>query len=139
MDKLGSGVIANSTIMKGESRIAKCCGSYSRNANIDRHCLHMQAVEGNAVAVRPQIFVAPRRPVATDDVDLGIGPAQAGKQIVQKIEHAGIIVMDVARAMISQEVIETIQRLGQILTVSAIRDVQSFAGVRVKKFEPSFR
>jgi len=57
----------------------------------------------------------------------------------EKIEHAGIIVMDVARAMISQEVIETIQRLGQILTVSAIRDVQSFAGVRVKKFEPSFR
>ena len=139
MDKLGSGVIANSTIMKAESRIAKCCGSYSGNTNIDRHCLHVQAVEGNAVAVSPQIFIAPRRPVATDDVDLGIGPAQAGKQIVQKIEHAGIIVMDVARAMISQEVIETIQCLGQILTVSAIHDVQSLVGVRVKEGEPRFR
>jgi len=128
MDKLGSGVIANSTIMKAESRIAKCCGSYSGNTNIDRHCLHVQAVEGNAVAVSPQIFIAPRRPVATDDVDLGIGPAQAG-----------IIVMDVARAMISQEVIETIQCLGQILTVSAIHDVQSLAGVRVKEGEPRFR
>ena len=139
MDKLGSGVIANSTIMKRESRIAKGRSRYAGNTNVDGHGLHVQAVEGNAVAMCPQIFIAPRRPVATDNVDLGIGPAQADNQIVQKIEHARVVVMDVAGAMISQEVVKAIQGLGQILTASAIYDVEVLAGVRVKKFEPRFR
>jgi hypothetical protein len=139
MDKLGSGVIANSTIMKRESRIAKGRSRYAGNTNVDGHGLHVQAVEGNAVAMCPQIFIAPRRPVATDNVDLGIGPTQADNQIVQKIEHARVVVMDVAGAMISQEVVKAIQGLGQILTASAIYDVEVLAGVRVKKFEPRFR
>ena len=91
------------------------------------------------MAMGPQIFIAPGRPVATDNVDLGIGPAQADNQIVQKIEHARVVVMDVAGAMISQEVVKAIQGLGQILTASAIYDVEVLAGVRVKKFEPRFR
>ena len=45
---------------------------YPRNANIDRFSFHMLAVQRNAIAMFAEIVIAPRGPIAADDVDLAV-------------------------------------------------------------------
>jgi phosphopantetheine adenylyltransferase len=119
--------------MQGQSCVAERSGVYARNSNVNCHRLHVQAVEGCAVAVSPEIFIRLRRSVAADDIELGFGSAQSCKQIMQKLEQPWIIMTDRAVSMVSQEVIKTIQSAGHDLKASPINDVQPLVGVLIKE------
>jgi hypothetical protein len=62
----------------------------------------MQTVPGDTVTMRTQVLIAPRRTVATHDVDLGAWPSQLGSEIVEQIKDPGIVVAYVSGAMVTQ-------------------------------------
>ena len=63
-------VVANPAAMECQSGVPQLSGGRSRQPDINRHRLHVQAVLRHAVAMRPQEVVAPGSPIATHDVDL---------------------------------------------------------------------
>ena len=87
--------------MQAESRIAELGSAHARYTNIDRHGLHVQAVLRHAVSVSAEIFIAPGCAVAAHDIDLGIRTPKRHGQIMQKIEHARIVVANIAGPVIA--------------------------------------
>src|SRR5215472_5689997 len=75
-------VVSNATAAHRERRITNFSRGYSRYANIDRHGLHVQAMQGHAVPVSPQVFVRSRSSVSTDDLNFAIRASQAHHQIM---------------------------------------------------------
>jgi hypothetical protein len=76
MHKIGSGVIADSTAMQGQGRVAQRGRWNAGNANVDGHGLHVQAVQRYTMTMSAQVFVTPRRPVTANYVNFGIGAVQ---------------------------------------------------------------
>jgi hypothetical protein len=73
----------------------------------------VEAVLGDA-RVRgsvPQILVAPRSTVSTDNVDLTLAIMDRSGQIVEQIEQARIKVMHVTGTMVPKEIIQLGQGL----------------------------
>ena len=101
MYETGSGIIPHPTSMQAESCIAKFGSGHSRDTNIDRHGLHMQAVLSYAVPVGAKIFVAPRSSITAHNIDLGIRTPERYGQIVQKIKHPRIVYMHIASPVIA--------------------------------------
>jgi len=71
---------------------------------------YVQALASYAVTMRTQELIAPGSAVSADDLDFGAGLAYFGGEIVQQVEDLGIVVADVARAVIAQVAIEAIER-----------------------------
>ncbi len=70
MDKVRPGVVSDSTLVQPERQIAKFGGAGSWQPNIDGPGLHVEAVQGNAMAMAPQVCVAPWSAVSADQVNL---------------------------------------------------------------------
>jgi len=87
--------------MQAESRISELGSAHAGYANIDGHGLHVQTVLGHPMTVGPKIFITPRCAVTAHNIDFGIGAPEGNGQIVQKIEDAGIVVANIAGAMIA--------------------------------------
>jgi hypothetical protein len=132
MDKIGRSVIPDASAMEAEGGVAQLRGGYPGYTNIDRHGLHMEAVLGYAVSVAAEVFIAPWRPVAAYDIDLGIGTAQSYGQVVEKIKHTRIVV---AGAVVAQIMIHSRQRCGVIGVPMAVYDVEPLPGVGMEKVQ----
>jgi hypothetical protein len=57
VDKIGSGVISHATTMQGQRCVAQHGGTDAGNANVNGHCLDVQAVDGHNVAVEGHLTV----------------------------------------------------------------------------------
>lgn len=121
--------------MHGQCSITKFGCTHTRNANINGHCLHVQAVPRYAVAVRSKIFIAPWRPVTAHDINLRVRTSQCDRQIVKQIEDTRIVLVNVASAMIAQVMIDERQRLGIISIPVPIDDFEPFPSVGVKEMK----
>ena len=121
--------------MQGYGRVSQAgCGN-SGDADVNRHCLHVEAVKGDAVSVCAEVFIAPGGAIAADYIDLEIRIAEGGSQIVEQIEDARIIGVNIAGAVIAQIVIEPVQRFLIVSIAIAIDDVEAFAGVGMEKVQ----
>ena len=87
--------------MQAECRIAKLSRGHARDANIDRHRLHVQAVLRHAVPVRAEEFVAPRSAVTAYHVDLGVRATKRRSQIMEQIEYPRIVLANIAGSVIA--------------------------------------
>lgn len=123
MHKIGSCVVSNTAAVKRQRRIPQIGGFDSRQTDINRHGLHVQAVASDAGTMGPQEFVAPGRAIAADYVDLGVGFAQYGGEIVQQVENPGIVMADVSGTVVAQVAIEAIKCFGEVMAALAIDDV----------------
>jgi hypothetical protein len=101
VDKIRLRVVSDAAALKGESRIPEIGGPDTRQADIDRHGLHVQALASYARAMRAQEFIAPGRAVAADHVDFGVGLAELGGEIVQQVENPGVVMANVAGAVVA--------------------------------------
>jgi hypothetical protein len=95
----------------------------------------MQAVLCNSVAVGTKPLIAPGRPVTADYVDFGVGTTQSGRQIVEQIEDARIVLMNIASAVIAKKVVELRKSRRIVAVAVAIDDVQVLAGVGVEEMK----
>ena len=82
----------------------------------------MEAVNGDTVPMRAQEFVAPGRAVAADHIDLKIGIPQCGHQVVEQVEYAGIVFMNVARAVVPQITVQARQGFRIVAFPIAVSD-----------------
>ena len=88
--------------MQRQRSIPQLCGRNAGYPNVDGHCLHVETVAGDSVSMSTEEFVAPRRPVAADHINLKIGISERGSQVVQEIEYTRIVLMNFARTVVSQ-------------------------------------
>src|SRR5215831_18130483 len=133
MHKIGSGVISDTTAMQAQGSVAKLSRGHSRETNIDSHRLQMQAVQGHAVPVGPEILVAPRRPVAANHVNFGGGPCQGNSKIMEQIQHPRIVLVNLASPVVTQIVIDPRQSTDIVHVPMTVLDVEPFPGVGVKE------
>src|SRR5215472_11913607 len=85
-----------------------------------------------------QKLVAPRRAIATDDVDFAIGIVQRRNQVVQQVEQARIKVTNISSAVVSQIVIECRQGFRHVGRAAPVHDVEPLVGVSMEKAKPVF-
>jgi len=121
--------------MQGQRRITQFHSGYSGDANIDRHGLHVQAVLRDAMPVGAKPLVAPRGSVAAHDVDFGVRSPQRDGQIMQQVEHAGIVFVHIARPVIAQKVIEFGERSEIVGVAVAIDDIELFSRVEMNEMK----
>jgi hypothetical protein len=101
MDEIRTGIVSDPAFVQRECEISEFCCTRSRQANIDGHRLHVETVQGNAMAMSPQVCVAPWSAVSADDVNLRSGAARSFHQIMEKVEKTRVIVVYLARAVIT--------------------------------------
>ena len=94
-------IVADSAAVKREGHVSQMSGSDAWHADIDGFSLHMQAMRCDALRRAAQKIVAPWCTVTANDIDLGVGAPDSGRQIVKQIEHAPVQLNYVARAMIT--------------------------------------
>ena len=131
MHELLPRVIANTTPMKVQRGIAQSRCRNSRQADVNGHGLHVQAVLGYGRRAAPQKFVAPRSSIATDNVNFLVWPTRGSNQIVKQIEDPGIVGMDFTRSVITQEVFQLLERHRIIGVSMAIDNIKTLVRMRV--------
>jgi hypothetical protein len=95
-----------------------------------------QALTGHTVSVGPQEFVAPGRAIATNDVNLKIGIPERGRQIVQKVEYAGVVLANFAGAVVPQIVTQAYQGILIIAFAVPVDDIQAFPSTGMEEMKP---
>jgi hypothetical protein len=93
----------------------------------------METVLGNAGGAGPQEFVAPWRTVTADDGYLGIGLPCGGGKVRQKIKQMRIVMKLLARAVVTQKVIQLGERVVEVGVATAIDYVDALAGVSMEQ------
>jgi hypothetical protein len=87
--------------MQIQGSVAQASGRHSGDSNVNRLSLHMLAMFRHSRARAVEKFVAPRRAVAADNIDLGPGATQLCGEIAQQVEKPGIQGNDIACSVIS--------------------------------------
>jgi len=93
----------------------------------------METVLGNARGVGPQEFVAPRRAIPADDGYLSIGFPRGVCKIRQKIEQMRIVMKLLARAVVTQKVIQLGEGVVEINIATPVDYVDALAGVSMEQ------
>ena len=91
---------------------------------------------GNAMAVFPQVVVAPRGAISADNVDFAIRMAQLDQQIVQKIELLHVILLHVTGAVVAKKMVQLRNTIRQVLIAYAVDHIDMFAGMQVIETQP---
>jgi hypothetical protein len=98
----------------------------------------MKAVLCHPESVRAEIFVACRRSISADDVNLGVRSADRSGSIQHNIENPRIVVVHLSGAVIPQEMVELRQSFGNIGIAMAIHDIQMLSRMSVKEPQMAF-
>ena len=131
--KFGARIISHAASSQGQRRIAQSQRIDSGNANVNRMRLHVLAVFRHACRPRAKEFVAPRRAVAANNIDLRVRMAHGRGQVRQNVEHMRIVMLHVAGTMVAQKMIQLRFRSRQILIAAPVNNVNALAGVRMVK------
>jgi hypothetical protein len=131
MHELFPRVIAYATPMKPQCGITERRRCNSRQADVNGHGLHVQAVLGHGRRAAPQKFIAPGRSIAADNIDFFVWPAGGENQVVEQVKHSRIIGMDFARPVVAQKVFQFLQCHGIVGVSMAIDNIQTLVRVRV--------
>ena len=137
VDELADGVVAYAAGLQAEGDVAELAGGDAGDAYVDGLGQRVLRVlrDAGVGAAGAEVFVALRSAVAADDVDDGVGPAEAGEQVVEQVEFAGVVLALVVGAVVAEEVVELVHRGGQVGVADAVHDVEAFAGVQVVELE----
>ena len=77
------------------------CDRNTGDPNVDSHCLHVETVAGDPVSMSAEEFVAPRRAVAADDINLKIGIPELSSPVVEEVEYPRIVLMNLAGTVVA--------------------------------------
>ena len=140
MHEVGAAIIPHSSAMQAQGCVAQLGRRNSRQANVYRFGLHMQAVLRHAGvrAARAQEFVAPGRTVAANYIDFATGIAERRGQVVEKVEEMRIEMMHITGTVIAQKMVELVERFGNVLITATIDNIQPLTGMSVIEAEPVF-
>lgn len=83
-----------------------------------------------------EIFVGRRRAVTADNIDLRPGLADRRSQITQEVESLRVQRDLIAGSMISQEMIELLDGVGNLGVSPAVDDIDPLVRVQIKETQP---
>ena len=66
----------------------------------------METVASDTVSMSAEEFVAPRRAIATEDVDLKVRIPECGSQVVEQVEHSRVVLVNCAGPVVAQITVE---------------------------------
>jgi len=92
--------------MQGQSCVPKFSRRDIRHPNVNGHGLHVQAMPRNPVPMGAEVLVAEWCPVAANHSDFGVALPGSNCQIVEQVEHARVVLPNVASPVIAQIVIQ---------------------------------
>jgi len=124
--------------MQPKCSIAQARRFDSGHTDVNRLRFHVQAVNGYPVTVRAQKFVAPGGAIAANNVNLAVGPSQFCIEVVEQIENPRIVSPNYSGAVITQVIIESNQRLRNVVISPAINNIDAFSRMSVEKAEAIF-
>jgi hypothetical protein len=84
----------------------------------------VETVQGDAMAMVSQVFVAPGSAVSADNVNRRSEPARCFHQLIEEIEQTRVIVVNFAGAVITQKVIEFSKGGRNVGVAVSVRDIQ---------------
>jgi len=138
MNKVGDRVVTNAAAVQLKSGVSKAGRRKTGKANVDGFGLHVEAVHGDTSVsmTGAQEFVSLRCAIAADHIDFAVRPANRSKQIVQQVEDARVVVMNLAGAPVAQEKVEPIESAWQVGVTVAINNVDVLVGMRMEETKP---
>jgi hypothetical protein len=134
MDKIGPGVVADTAEFQIQACLSKPAGLVSREADVDGTSQHVVAELGHTGTLLAEPGIGLGGAVAGNDVKGGVRSHVAFDGIEQ-VYQLGIHILEVAGAMISQNVVDALHGIGAIGSVLEIAKSESFTGVGVEKGE----
>ena len=121
--------------MQGHCSVSQVRGGNAGDADIDCHRLHVETFAGHAVSVGAEVFIAPGGAIAADYIDFEIRIAEGGSEIVQQVEDSRIISANIAGAVITQIVVEPVQRFLIVSTAIAVDDIEALSGMGMEEVQ----
>jgi hypothetical protein len=135
VNKVGGRVVTDAAAMQLESGVSKASSRKTGQADVDGFGLHVEAVhrDTGVSMTGAQELVGLRCAIAANHVDLAVGPVNRCKQIVQQVEDARVVVMNLAGAPVTQEIVEPLKSPRQVGVTAAINNVNVLVGMRVEE------
>ena len=98
----------------------------------------MQTMARNVVRVFPEQFIAPRRAVAANDIDLIVGMSDFRLDIAKQIKQPRIVMEYVSSPPIFQKFIKARESFWNVTVSSAIDNIEPLSSMHVEKPQPIF-
>ncbi len=117
--------------MQAQGGIPQYWGVHARHADIDRHCLHVQAVFGYRPGPAPEEVVAPRGAIPADNVDFGILLSESARKIVQQIEQMRVEMVNRACPVVPEKEFQLLDGPWKILIAATVNQIQPLVGMSV--------
>jgi len=131
VNEIGMRIVAHAAAMERKGDLAQALGFHAGDSQIDRLRLHVEAVLGDTFTVGTKKLVAPGCAVPANDVNFSVGTPHSRRQILQDVKDLGIEMMNLARAMVSEKIVELRDGVSNVLIPSAVHDIEPLARVRV--------
>jgi hypothetical protein len=93
----------------------------------------MQAVKSHTIPVGSEVLIAPRRPVAANNLNFGVLTSKGNSDFAKQIKNPRIVVVNLAGTVVTQAMIDLRDGAGIVGAPVTVLDVKPFTGVRVKK------
>lgn len=128
--EVGRGIEPDAAAPRGKRRAPQFRQWDVRQPNVDRLPLHVQTPGRDTFGVLPQHGVRLRRPIARNHLK-GPGGFRLVAQVIEQVEQAGIDVVNIAGAEVTQEVVDVREGVRQIGPAAEVLDSQMLARVCV--------
>ncbi len=131
MYKLGAGIVTHPTAAKFQRGVTERQRVNSRDANIDGMRLHVLAVFCDSGRPCAEEFIARGSSISANNFYFRVRMPDGSSHIGKNVENLWIVVLDVARSMVAEEMIQLVFCSREIRLPDSIYDVDSLTGVSV--------
>ena len=135
MDEIRLWIVTHAARFKREGRLPEVGERAARDPDVDGLAGHVQAARSNPYSALTQIIVCLFRAVSRNNVERLAAPNLFG-EAVEKVKQPDIDLPDVARPVISKNMIDLLESRGEQLPRTAVCFGQGFPGVSIVKGEP---
>ncbi len=134
VDEVRLGIDPHATGPQGNRSPIELLKPEARDPDVDGLPEKVQAVLGDARPVGPQVGIGPGRPVAGDDMEGPVGARLPGEHMKQ-VEETDIDVLGLSGPMVSEDVIDLLERRGDEAAGMAIVEGRLLPGMGVVQGE----
>jgi cyclohexadienyl dehydratase len=121
VDEAGTPVVADAAPPERHRGLTELPGVHVGHPYVDGHPLHVETVLGDPAVPPSQPLVGGRRAVARDHLDGRAAPRE-DPDVVEEVEQAGIDRVDIARAVVPQELVDPAEGVGYVPAVGPVDD-----------------
>jgi hypothetical protein len=119
--------------MQRKGSIPHSCARNPGYPNVDGHGLHMETVARDTVSTSAEEFVAQRRAIATEDIDLKVRIPECGSQVVEQVEHSRVVLVNCAGPVVAQITVEANVSILIVSFAIAVDDVEVLSRMCVEQ------